>query len=134
MSLKRMNKIVLGCYALVSLIISFETYASSRSLPPNESIVITGETSLVCKYKCRLESSEVLKDKEDRQDKIVTFFSIKNRTIINELAMPEGTLLNLITTHSDISDDDFIFELEPNAKLKISNDSDSFLTLNCNKL
>ena len=132
MNSKQIYKIILGSYVLVSSATSFGAEVFSRSLPPNEQIVIDGEVSRISKYKCRLEFNEELKGNEYQQGNILTFFSVKNRTIINKLIIPEGTLMNFVTIDSVVSD--FTFELEPKAKLEINNDSDSLLTLNCNKL
>ncbi|QMT59734.1 hypothetical protein [Legionella sp. PC997] len=90
-------------------------------LAPGEQFLIQG--NFTRKLKCNLES------KEQNTENLLSFIAIKNKSIINKLTMPEGTVMILLT--ADNFKDGFSFELEPESSLGITNDSEDFVSLNC---
>jgi hypothetical protein len=96
-------------------------------LPPGEQFLMQGNFKFTRKFECNLESDE--QKKEQNTENLLSFIAIKNKSIINKLAMPEGTLMVLFT--ADNFKDGFSFELEPESSLGITNDSEEFVRLNC---
>lgn len=92
-------------------------------LPPGEQFLIQGNFKFTRKFECNLDS------KEQNTENVLSFIAIKNKSIINKLTMPEGTVMVLFT--ADNFRDGFSFELEPESSLGITNDSEEFVSLNC---
>ncbi len=92
-------------------------------LPPGEQILLKGKFKFTRKFECNLDS------KEPNTENSLSFIAIKNKSIINKLTMPEGTVMVLFAT--DNFRDGFSFELEPESSLGITNDTEEFVSLNC---
>lgn len=101
-------------------------------LPPNEQIALCGDALSPSKQICRLDSSGEIKINEYALDNIVTFHSVKKTTKLNGISLPEDTLMTFVATSSP--ENEFTIELDSSAQLDMYNDSDLYLTLQCNKI
>ena len=101
-------------------------------LPPNEQIVLCGDALSPSKQICRLDSSGEIKINEYALDNIVTFHSVKKTTKLNGISLPEDTLMTFVATSSP--ENELTIELDSSAQLDMYNDSDLYLTLQCNKI
>jgi hypothetical protein len=109
-----------------------KAWGDTLILPPNEQIALCGDALLQSKQICHLDTREEIKINEYELYNIVTFHSVKKTTKLNGITLPEDTLMTLITTSSPKNE--FTIELDPSAQLDVYNDSDLYLTLQCNKI
>ncbi|EEZ94648.1 hypothetical protein [Legionella longbeachae] len=126
MKIRGISNKFLGVNFLLWLIYSNSISGTSNclfDLPPGEQFLIQGNFKFTRKFECNLIS------KEQNTNNLLSFNAIKNKSIINNLAMPEGTVMVLFTV--DNFKDGFSFELEPESSLGITNDSEDFFSLNC---
>ncbi|CAM3692541.1 hypothetical protein [Legionella longbeachae] len=126
MKIRGISNKFLGVNFLLWLIYSNSISGTSNclfDLPPGEQFLIQGNFKFTRKFECNLIS------KEQNTNNLLSFNAIKNKSIINNLAMPEGTVMVLFTV--DNFKDGFSFELEPESSLGITNDSEEFVSLNC---
>lgn len=126
MKIREISNKFLGVNLLLWSIYSNSISGTSNclfDLPPGEQFLIQANFKFTRKFECNLES------KEQNTENLLSFIAIKNKSIINNLTMPEGTVMVLFT--ADNFGDGFSFELEPESSLGITNDSEEFVSLNC---
>lgn len=126
MKIRRIRNKFLGVNFLLWSIYSNSISGTSNclfDLPPGEQTLLQGNFKFKKKFECNLDS------KEQNTENLLSFIAIKNKSIINNLTMPEGTVMVLFT--ADNFGDGFSFELEPESSLGITNGSEDFVRLNC---
>jgi hypothetical protein len=109
-----------------------KAWGDTLILPPNEQIALCGDALSPSKQICHLDSSEEIKLHEYEIGNIVTFHSVKKTIKLNGITFPEDTLMTFVTTNSPKNE--FTIELDPSAQLDLYNDSNLYLTLQCNKI
>jgi hypothetical protein len=96
----------------------------SFTLPPNEQVVINGHKDTSRTMDCRVEDNGL------GNDYLLNFISELNTSVVNNLIMPEGTIMSLSLPPK--SSNELCFKLKPRAKLGITNDTADFLRVRCN--
>lgn len=117
-------------YILVS-VLSLFLFGSGQAancafdLPPNELIIINGD-----RINPKILTCEVKTNGEDNYH-LLSFSSESNTSIVNNLILPEGTIMSLSFTALD--NNKLTFELKDNARLGITNDTSEFIKLACDQ-
>lgn len=96
------------------------------NLPPNEQAVINGS-----QLKSKTLNCKVKTDGGDNYH-LLNFISKTNTSIVNNLILPEGTIMTL--SFAALENDRLTFQVENNAQLGITNDSTEFIKLTCDQL
>ncbi|KTC90185.1 hypothetical protein OQJ18_05130 [Fluoribacter dumoffii] len=98
----------------------------SYELPPNEQITLqgkeTGSRTLSCKVEHNVEGSDFM----------MNFVSETNTSIVNNLIMPEDTIMTL--SFASMNNNALKLELKTKAKLGITNESTDVIRMICLEL
>ncbi|HHF7346129.1 TPA: hypothetical protein ACPSKE_002739 [Legionella feeleii] len=95
----------------------------SYELPPNEQLTLNGNENTSRQLSCKVEHSG------QESDYLIDFVSETNTSFVNNLMMPEGTIMSL--SFASMNNNELRFELKPKARLGITNDSADFIRLKC---
>lgn len=121
------NKIIYAATS-IGVLFMFAYYSSNAAhcafdLPPSEQVIVKGNQS-----KSRILSCQITTNGEDNNH-LLNFISEHNTSVINNLILPEGTIMSL--SFNSLEGNKLTFELKENARLGITNDSSEFIKLTC---
>lgn len=121
------NRIIYAA-ASIGVLFMFAYYSSNAAycsfdLPPSEQVVVKGN-----QLKTRILSCKITTNGEDNNH-LLNFISEYNTSVINNLILPEGTIMSL--SFNSLEGNKLTFELKENARLGITNDSSEFIKLTC---
>jgi hypothetical protein len=92
-------------------------------LPPSEQLIIKGDQLALKTLHCEVETNG------EESNHLLNFISESNTSVVNNLVLPEGTIMSL--SFASLENDKLTFELKENARLGITNDSNEFIRLAC---
>lgn len=115
----------ISALGLLTCALSYQVHSENCSftLPPNEQVIIKGNTQASKTLDCKVEDNGL------GNDYLLNFISENNTSIVNNLVMPEGTIMSL--SFPSEGGKDLCFKLKPNAKLGITNDTSDFIRVKC---
>ncbi|WP_133136751.1 hypothetical protein [Legionella rowbothamii] len=116
--------IILGLF-LFAISVSVNTADRNFALPPNELIMLDGDS-----LQNKLITCQVKADVEENYH-LLSFISEKGTSIVNNLVLPEGTIMSL-SFHS-LEQGKLTIELKKGSHLGITNDTEEFIKLICDQ-
>ena len=123
MKIKKIYSIMRSALLLLIIIPACNAAHCIFDLPPGEQMFVNGNQNESKLLKCQVETSA-----QDSPN-LLNFVSEVNTSVINNLILPEGTIMSLAFAFLD--EDRLTVELKEKARLAITNDTNEFIKLYC---